>query len=160
MACSAPVLTPKRRRRNSRLRTAAFVIDFLLMRGAVLNLSRPINAKNPIFGDERNEQEVRRWYRHNDHCQPSCLLGFHAATSPEVSDQRRIKGALFRLQGFRERTLTFPKLRFVRELLQSGHGACGVVYTLRRLWASVGFRGGIVLRHWLLPLRFTWQILI
>jgi len=42
----------------------------------------------------------------------------------------------------------------VRELLQSGHGACGVVYTLRRFWASVGFGGGIVLRHWLLPSRF------
>jgi hypothetical protein len=40
-----------------------------------------MKADNPIFGDERNEYEVRKWYRNNDHSQPSSLLEFHAAPS-------------------------------------------------------------------------------
>jgi len=62
-----------------------------------------------------------------------------------VSDGRKNQGCLFRSQIFRERTLTFPYLRFLRELLQSRHRACGVVYTFVRLRASVRFGGGIML---------------
>src|SRR5579872_4273760 len=70
--------------------------------------------------------------------------------------QRRITSGdqqcLFQLQVLRERPLRFASLCILCELLQGGHGACGVIYTLSRLGASVAFSGGIMLRHWLLLL--------
>jgi hypothetical protein len=44
-------------------------------------LSRPVEADNQIFGNERNEHKVCKRYRNDDHSRPSCLLEFHAATS-------------------------------------------------------------------------------
>ena len=65
------------------------------------------------------------------------------ARRSELNDERELT-VLLQLQIFRGRTLTFPQLGLARELLQSGHGACRVVNTLRRLRASVGFGGGIM----------------